>query len=1347
MSQFSKGVEDLQKNMRKVSDDMKNVGTSLTAAVTVPLVGIAAASLKTAGDFEFGMNKVKAITQSTGKTFDMMRDQAVELGRTTQFTAKQASEGMGFLAMAGFKANEIVSAMPSTLQLAASAALDLGTAADITSNILTGYGLAVEELGHANDVLVGAFTSTNVDLTMLGEAFKYVGPIAKGAGVNFEEAAAAIGLLGNAGIQGSMAGTTLRNAIINLLNPTKEAKDLLEEYNIEVRDSSGEMMSLTKILAQFEGKLEDVEDLTTIFGKRAGPGLKALLSQGSDALREQTELLESYDGIAERVAKTQMEGFHGAMLKLKSAVEGTLIAIGDALIPFANQLAQSFTNLAGHITKVAEWFNALPGPVKAATISFAGLAAAAGPLLLVFGHMVGAVANLKLLGPALSSAGTAMASFARQARTMGVMNTAVQGLGSAVKFAIPGLIAFGAALVAIEVVKTVDTVRNLVDALSWSKEEALKAAKASGTYATALETQEDKIKATQKAMADFGEENRKLMRDQERSERVWGSLTDSWSKLKNLVLGPIGAYKNLRESVDQLTESYRKLGGEQEFANDQFMRNELGKILKRNNALMDTYTQNTIALWKAKGDAMRNEADQAKRSAEEIQKAQDKAAAAVNRTLDAWEDAHRRGEQLIAEARRAAEQIVDWQNKAADIQKKNADLLSASMTKLRAEQEKGIQVEERYMNRAMEKFNALKKESDDLAAAYERLGIKSTESFRKAADQAEADFVRIRAAVNSGRGTMEDMMRAYLAMVEAQVRAGKAMGDNVEELEANAIQTRQRLEELGIVARDTTRETTSQLGEMWKQVSTIFTDMSSGIADAIWGAKDLGDVFSGVFEEMGKALTRFVVEQMTMGLIKSIYEADSALQFLGQTFQKVFGGLESFGSSADAVKKAAGGGGGGGLTGIAGELMGGPISAISGITNMVTGILGFFQGRRMEKDIGRIEVTTREIKQVALDTLDRANEFWPALSELKYLGNIDTRALAMVAQLELISGHTIDLQEIVEEKAEEVTETIEEKAEETKEAVEETTEAVEEQTQVSQSGFSSVVNTVSSGTSTLASSLADQTDAIEKIAFEVDDWNKVLAETGFKIDDLGNIVRDNTQALQAWMGSGSKPQQGGDPMQDIALKQLFYQRHLEALDLPLSEIYAALLNIEDALKDGFKDSTAQTVEGLGDLSHLTEAQKREVSDAFADLDRRLEGVGVKIGDVVTSNKAVAESVATQTKSNAAMMGSVLSTQKQIWEGLGGEIKKASEASEESTKAITTLGQVLGTQAAIWEGLGGEINKGSSGSYNPGGVWADLPWNQVYPQNNLTLNVQVNNADAQKVADSMVTTWRKRGVDI
>src|SRR5690606_17316874 len=287
------------------------------------------ASIKTAGDFEASMNRVKAVTGATGKDFDALVEQAKQLGKTTQFSASEAADAMGFLAMAGFKVDEIMTALPGVLNLAAAGQLDLAEAADIASNILSGYGLEVAEINRLNDVLAKTFTSANVDMRMLGESFKYVGPVASSAGIQFEEAAAAIGLLGNAGIQGSEAGTALRGAIARLLQPTAEVSDTLKRLGVSVVDSKGELRPLAESIRQLEKSGAKTADMMTIFGLEAGPAMQALGSQGSGALGQLTKDLENSGGTAQRIADTQMEGLNGSLKELQSAFEGLMLAIAD----------------------------------------------------------------------------------------------------------------------------------------------------------------------------------------------------------------------------------------------------------------------------------------------------------------------------------------------------------------------------------------------------------------------------------------------------------------------------------------------------------------------------------------------------------------------------------------------------------------------------------------------------------------------------------------------------------------------------------------------------------------------------------------------------------------------------------------------------------------------------------------------------------------------------------------------------------------------------------------------------------------------------------------------------------
>ena len=390
---FGKKFEAMGRKIQDVGASVSKAGGGLTKGLTLPIVGIGVLSLKAAGDFEKSMNKVRAISGATGEDFTDLRDLAQELGRTTAFTAGQAADGMSFLAMAGFKTNDILESMPGVLSLAAAGQMDLATAADISSNILTGFGRTSDQMSSTVDILAKTFTSSNTDLVQLGDAMKYVGPIAASAGMGFEETAAAVGLLGNAGIQGSMAGTTLRNVISRLLDPSKKAANTMADLGIQAEDGSfafldaeGNLKSFADIMDVFAKSGASTADLMAVFGARAGPGMAALLGQGSGALTELTGMLETSGGTADNIASTQLEGLNGAVTKLKSAFEGLMISLADSgLLDRAADLVEQLTMFVGKLT---EGFRTLPQPMQEMIIKVAGIAAAIGPVLLVVGKLI-----------------------------------------------------------------------------------------------------------------------------------------------------------------------------------------------------------------------------------------------------------------------------------------------------------------------------------------------------------------------------------------------------------------------------------------------------------------------------------------------------------------------------------------------------------------------------------------------------------------------------------------------------------------------------------------------------------------------------------------------------------------------------------------------------------------------------------------------------------------------------------------------------------------------------------------------------------------------------------------------
>lgn len=393
-AQFQAAMSSSQKVMAGFKSSMLAVGGAITAVGGL-ITGLGVKSIRTAANFEAGMARVRAVAQATPEDFNTMRKAALDLAAGTKFTATEVSEGMKFMAMAGIQTRDIIGGIPAVLDLAAAGAIEMGTASDIVTNIMAGFGKTAEELGSSVDVVVKAITSANVDVEQLGESFKYVGPIAKSAGLSFEETTAAIALMGNAGIQGSMAGTSLRRAISNLVNPTDQVKKALNEMGVQVTDSNGRLLSLTSIVAQMQPYANDTGRIMQIFGDRAGPAMAALLGMGSDALDKLTGKLRESGGIAKSIAQSEMATFAGQLKILESRFERVQISIGQSLMPIARELL-------GWAEKAASLFGSLSDETKKWIFGLGAAGTAVGALALAFSILGGAVVPLALIAGALA---------------------------------------------------------------------------------------------------------------------------------------------------------------------------------------------------------------------------------------------------------------------------------------------------------------------------------------------------------------------------------------------------------------------------------------------------------------------------------------------------------------------------------------------------------------------------------------------------------------------------------------------------------------------------------------------------------------------------------------------------------------------------------------------------------------------------------------------------------------------------------------------------------------------------------------------------------------------------------
>jgi TP901 family phage tail tape measure protein len=403
---FQDRTAGFRKKMASVGSTMKNVGKSMIAGITLPVAAIGTAIIGTAANFESAMNEVEAKTNFVGKSFADLTKLAKEMGEKSTFSATEAAKAQAFLAKAGLTSQEIFETLPAVLDLAAASQLDLATAADITSNIMGAFGEPASEATDIADILARTTAGANVDMIQLGETFKQAGPVAEKFGASLEDAAAAAGLLGNIGIQGSAAGTALKNAFLGLASPTSKARKLLEEMNVATADSKGNMLGFADIMKNLGEKVGDLNEdkqlqvLKELFGKIGIAGGSALAEFAKTGeLEKFTNRLSDTTVTAKGMAKTMNKGAKGGIKAFKSALEGLSLAVSDS------GLLESFTKLlmgenedgqggvVGLIRGFSVWVRENPTYIQLAA-TFALIAAAAGPLIFIIGAFVAILPGL-----------------------------------------------------------------------------------------------------------------------------------------------------------------------------------------------------------------------------------------------------------------------------------------------------------------------------------------------------------------------------------------------------------------------------------------------------------------------------------------------------------------------------------------------------------------------------------------------------------------------------------------------------------------------------------------------------------------------------------------------------------------------------------------------------------------------------------------------------------------------------------------------------------------------------------------------------------------------------------------
>lgn len=430
---LSENMDETGRKMQDIGKNMSSFGRSWSMRVTAPIVGLGAAALKVGMDFEEGMSQVQAISGATGEDFEALKSQAREMGATTRFSATEAASGMEFLAMAGFETNEIMEAMPGLLDLAASSNMDLGRAADIASNIISGFGMEAEEAGRVSDVLAKGASTANTNVEQLGNAMEVVAPVAEMVDLEIEGLTAGIGRMSDAGIQGQKAGRMLRQGILRLSDPTGEAADLIEDLGINAFDADGNMKDLDQVVGQLNKGLEGMDSqaqaaaLSTIFGSESTAGWSALLKVGEDDLKSYTKELKDSEGAASDMADTMEDNAKGALRELRSAAEEAGIAFSEHVIPM-------FTEGVEKGTEMIRKFGELDDSTQKNIIKMGLFAAAIGPAAIVLGNLTTGIGGLLRVGGSLTkllgmAGGSGLVGRLGLLGTAGPVGLAIAGVG------------------------------------------------------------------------------------------------------------------------------------------------------------------------------------------------------------------------------------------------------------------------------------------------------------------------------------------------------------------------------------------------------------------------------------------------------------------------------------------------------------------------------------------------------------------------------------------------------------------------------------------------------------------------------------------------------------------------------------------------------------------------------------------------------------------------------------------------------------------------------------------------------------------------------------------------------
>lgn len=384
---------------KEVGNKIQNAGKKMQGlSTTTAMAGGAAVAV--AADFDTSMSYVQALTGATGEEFEALKNKAREMGATTKFSATEAGEAMGYMALAGWDTNDMLNGLEGILNLAAASGTDLATTSDIVTDSLTAMGYSAEDAGRMADVMSAAQANSNVTVETMGETFQYAASVAGSLGYSMEDLALATGLMGNAGIKGSQAGTSLRSMMTNLAAPTKTGAAMMEKLGISLTDAEGNMKPLRVVMEELRGSFSGLSETEktaaaqALVGKNAMTGFLSIINASEGDFNKLEQAIDGSSGAAEEMSEVMLDNLGGQLTILKSGLQEMGIAMGETLTPIVSALADKIQGLIS-------WFNGLSkGQQRAITIIML-LISVAGPLLTMIGIFIGAIGQIILFAQTL----------------------------------------------------------------------------------------------------------------------------------------------------------------------------------------------------------------------------------------------------------------------------------------------------------------------------------------------------------------------------------------------------------------------------------------------------------------------------------------------------------------------------------------------------------------------------------------------------------------------------------------------------------------------------------------------------------------------------------------------------------------------------------------------------------------------------------------------------------------------------------------------------------------------------------------------------------------------------------